>query len=142
MKVKDIMTYSVEGVLSSDTVFQAAEKMKEKNVGVMPVFEQKKPIGMITDRDIVIRVIAEKRDPFSTNVTDSMTHEIIFCLEDMDIKRAAEIMEYKQIRRLLVENHDHQAVGIISLGDIAMSEPNELSGEVLREVSGVAHPER
>jgi len=142
MQVKDIMTYGVDFVVPSDSVKTAAEKMRDRNVGVLPVFDHNEPVGMITDRDITVRVAAEGKNPDATPVGDIMTHEVIFCMEDMRVEEAAHIMEYKKLRRLLVKNAHREVVGVLSLGDIAMSMTNELTGEILKEVSGVSHPNR
>ncbi len=142
MKVKDIMTYNPEVIQGRDLVIHAAEKMRDLNVGAIPVFDGEEPVGMLTDRDIAVRVVAQKLDPETTTVGEVMSGEIIFCTEDMEIEEAAHIMEYKQIRRLLVKSGKNEFSGVLSLGDIAMSAGKELSGEVLHEVSGIAHPER
>ena len=116
--------------------------MRDKNEGVIPVFEGDKPVGMVTDRDIAVRAVAEGREPSTTRVKDIMTPEVFFCTEDMELDKAAQIMEYKKIRRLLVKDEKKNVVGILSLGDIATSTPKEFAGEVLKEVVGVAYPER
>lgn len=142
MKVNEVMTYGVDFVRPDSTIREAAEKMRSKNEGVIPVFEGSEPVGMITDRDIVVRAIAEGREPSATRVKDVMTPEVFFCMEDMDLEEAAHIMEYKKIRRLLVKDEKRNVIGILSIGDIATSTPKEFTGEVLKEVVGVAYPER
>ena len=142
MKVSDIMTYGVDYVTPSDPVKKAAEKMRDRNVGLIPVFEGKNPVGMLTDRDLALRVIAENRDPLTTRVSDVMTHEVLFCMENEDVEEAAHVMEYKKVRRLLVKNENREVIGVLALGDIAMSMTRELAGEVLKEVSGISYPSR
>jgi CBS domain-containing protein len=142
MKVNEVMTYGVDFVRPDNTIREAAEKMRDKNEGVIPVFEGSEPVGMVTDRDIVVRAIAEGREPSSTRVKDVMTPEVFFCMEDMELEEAAQIMEYKKIRRLLVKDEKRNIIGILSIGDIATSTPKEFTGEVLKEVVGVAYPER
>ncbi len=142
MQVKDIMTYGVDFIQPSDSVKSAAEKMRDRNVGACPVFDNKQPVGMITDRDITVRCVSQGCNPSDAKVEDVMSREVIFCKENMDVDEAAHIMEYKKIRRLLVENENREVVGILSLGDLAMSTTNELSGEVLRDVSGISYPNR
>jgi CBS domain-containing protein len=142
MKVSDIMTSGVDFIKPTDTVKDAAVHMRDRNIGIIPVFEGENPVGLITDRDIALRVIAEGRDPFTTRVFDVMTHEIIFCHDTMDVEEAAHIMEQRKIRRLLVKNRDGHVVGVLSLGDIATSMTRELTGEIFQEVVGVAFPER
>jgi CBS domain-containing protein len=142
MQVYEIMTSGFDFVAPSDPVWKAAEKMQQHNIGVLPVFEGNSPVGMLTDRDLVIRLLARKLDPNTTKVEDVMSHEVIFCREHMDVEEAAHIMEYRKIRRLLVKNDANEVIGVLSLGDIAMSMTKELAGEVLREVSSIAYPER
>jgi CBS domain-containing protein len=121
---------------------EAAEIMKSLNVGVVPVCENDRLVGMVTDRDIVIRAEAEGRDPATTNVGQAMTPGVSFCLEDDDIKSAVNLMERKQIRRLPVLNGQHRLVGILSLGDLAVSGDQRAAGEVLERVSEPARPNR
>ncbi|MFP4163236.1 MAG: CBS domain-containing protein [Chitinispirillaceae bacterium] len=142
MQVKDIMTYGVDYLTPADTVRTAAERMRDENVGVFPVFDRDEPVGMVTDRDVTVRCVAEGLNPAETKVTGVMTPEVFFCMENADVETAAHIMEYKQIRRLLVKNDDGKVIGILALGDIAMSTNNELSGEVLHDVSGLSYPKR
>lgn len=142
MKVNEVMTYGVDFVRPDSTIREAAEKMRDKNEGVIPVFEGSEPVGMITDRDIVVRAIAEGSEPSLTRVKDVMTPEVFFCMEDMDLEEAAHIMEYKKIRRLLVKDEKRNVIGILSIGDIATSTPKEFTGEVFKEVVGVAYPDR
>lgn len=142
MKVNEVMTYGVDYVRPDSTIREVAEKMRDKNEGVIPVFEGGEPVGMVTDRDIAVRAIAEGREPSSTRVKDIMTPEVFFCTEDMELEEAAHIMEYKKIRRLLVKDEKRNVIGILSIGDIATSTPKEFTGEVLKEVVGVAYPER
>ncbi|MFP4012877.1 MAG: CBS domain-containing protein [Chitinispirillaceae bacterium] len=142
MQVKDIMTYGVDYITPLETVKSAAEKMRDRNVGVCPVFDRNEPVGIITDRDIAVRCVAEGLNPSETKVSDVMTPEVFFCKENADIEEAAHIMEYKQVRRLLVKNDSGNVVGILALGDLAMSTTNELSGEVLHDISGASFPNR
>ncbi|HEX3019013.1 MAG TPA: CBS domain-containing protein [Chitinispirillaceae bacterium] len=142
MKVNDVMTYGVDFVNPGDTVRDAAKKMRDKNEGAIPVFEGQEPVGLVTDRDITVRAIAEGKDPSSTKVSEVMTPEVIFCTEDMELEQAAHIMEYKKVRRLLVKDEQKHVTGMLSIGDIATSTPKEFTGEVLKEVTGVAYPER
>ncbi|HLV30572.1 MAG TPA: CBS domain-containing protein [Chitinispirillaceae bacterium] len=142
MKVSDIMTHNVDYASPSDSVQTVSERMRDENIGVVPVFENDQPVGLITDRDITIRAVAEGKDPVQTKVSEIMTHEVIFCMENMDVEDAVRIMEYKKIRRLLVKNEFNEFTGILSIGDVAMSMTIELTGEVLQEVTGTAFPQR
>jgi CBS domain-containing protein len=98
---------------------------------------------MVTDRDLVVRVMAERRDPKAVRVGEAMTPEVIFCLEDDDAEKAAHLMAQKQIRRLPVLSKDKKLVGIVSLGDLAVNScDRQTSGEVLERVSQPPRPQR
>src|SRR5947209_10896530 len=104
MKVKEIMDPRVAVVHADTTVQEAAEKMKDLDVGPLPVCENDRLVGMVTDRDITVRAVAEGHDPWTDHVRDVMTPEVIFCFEDQDVAEAARLMKRKQVRRLLVLN--------------------------------------
>ena len=119
MQVKEIMTRGVELVNFDTTVVEAAIKMKALDIGILPVVQDNAVTGILTDRDIVLRGVAERRDLMKTRVSDIMTLGVISCAEDDALEDAARLMEEKQIQRLLVLDHDSRAVGIISLRDVA-----------------------
>jgi len=136
MKIKDVMTRSVETVRPDQTLQEAAAKMKSLDVGPMPVTEGDRLVGMLTDRDIVVRAVAEGRDARTTNVRAAMTSDVVCCKEDDDVKDAAAKMKDRQIRRLVVVDGQQRVAGIVSLGDIAVDTSDEkMSGRVLEEVS-------
>lgn len=132
--VRDVMTTDVEYCTPVDNVFEVAVKMKNLDVGAIPICEDGQLMGMITDRDIVVRGVAEKR-PNSTQVTEIMTDKIITATPDMSIDDAAKMMAEKQIRRLpIVENN--KLVGIVALGDLAVhSTTMDEAGFALSEIS-------
>jgi CBS domain-containing protein len=136
-KVRDVMTKDVEVVDPNQTTLQeAAMKMRTIDVGLLPACTDSRLVGMITDRDIAIRAVAEGRDPTSTRVAEVMTGEIYFAREDQDIDEAANLMEEHQVRRLPVLDKDQQLVGIVALGDLAQRTDNAgMKAEVLEEVS-------
>jgi len=143
MQLKDIMTPDVECVRPGDTLQEAARKMKALDVGPMPVCgDDDKVVGMLTDRDITIRATAEGLDPKATRVQDAMSEEVIWCFEDQDTDDAAELMQERQVRRLLVMNRDKRLVGIVSLGDLAIEGKKKQAGEVLQDVSEPSQPRR
>jgi len=143
MLVKEFMTEGVECVHPGATMQHAAERMKELDIGALPVCEDDRLVGMITDRDITVRATAENRDPGQTCVRDLMTPNVRFCFEDDPAREAAHKMEHHQVRRLVVLDHDKRLRGIVSLGDLAVkTRDEELSGETLRHVSEPAHPAR
>lgn len=133
-KVSDIMTRNVDYVTPQDNVYEVAVKMKQDNVGVIPVCENDQIIGVITDRDIVVRGVAEKR-PGSTKVSDVMSDNLFTGSADMTVEEAAELMADKQVRILpIVENN--KLVGIISLGDLSLAkESDSAAGHTLSQVS-------
>jgi len=136
MKLKDVMTKNVESVAPETCLKDAAEKMRSLDVGVLPVCENDKLVGMITDRDITVRAVAEGRDPNRESVRSAMTQDLCYCFEDEDVEKAAKLMEERQIRRLPVFDRNNRAVGIVSVGDLATRTRDDyLSGEVLERVS-------
>jgi CBS domain-containing protein len=138
--LKDIMTSDVATVTTSDNVYEVAVKMRDLNVGVIPVVDQKDDvIGIITDRDIVIRGIAEKKEG-SASVEQIMTRDIVLGTPEMTVDEAAKIMAQHQIRRLpVVENNKLQ--GIVAIGDMAVREIHQdEASEALNEISEPAAP--
>jgi len=143
MQLKNVMTRDVEVVRPDASVQDAAAKMKRLDVGPLPVCDGKRVLGMVTDRDITIRAVAEGRDPKATTVQEVMTDEVIYCYEDQDAEDAARLMAEKQVRRLLVLDRDKNLVGIVSLGDLAVDTADPIrAGETLERVSQPAEPER
>lgn len=119
-KIRDIMTENVESCSLLDNVFEVAVKMKEENVGAIPIIDEGKLLGMITDRDIVLRCIAEKH-PASSKVEDIMSSHLITISPDADSQDALDLMAKNQIRRLPVVE-GKKLIGIVSLGDFAIRE--------------------
>ena len=141
MLVRDIMTTGIEDIDANATLMQAAEKMKLLDVGAVPVRENDRLVGMITDRDIAVRAIAEGRDPKTTPVREAMSRGLYFCYEDESVEWGAELMEEKQVRRLAVFDRGQRAIGMVSLGDLAVRNHNDrLSAEVLERVSKPSQP--
>lgn len=142
MNVKELMTPNPESIPSTETVMHAAKRMKSLNIGVLPVFEDGKEAGMITDRDIITRVIAEGLNPAQISVGEVMTKQVFSCTENTDIGEAARIMETNKIRRLVVKSEAGEVTGVVSLGDIAVHATKEVSAEILKEVSEPSTPSR
>jgi CBS domain-containing protein len=137
------MTRNPEVVSPTATIEEAARKMDQLDVGPLPVCENERLVGMITDRDITVRATSAGKDPRSTMIREAMSQDLVYCFEDQDVRDAARLMEDKQIRRMPVLNRDHRLVGIVSLGDIATdTRDDRLSGEVLERVSEPARPDR
>jgi predicted transcriptional regulator len=126
-----------EGASPDDSLQEAAHKMKELDIGPLPVYDSEQLAGMLTDRDIVVRCIAEGRDPRSTKVREAMTEGVFYCFEDEDVQDAACLMKEKQIRRLVVLNRDRRLVGVVSLGDLAVDAGgvSKVAGKTLEAVS-------
>ncbi len=143
MQVKEIMTCNVETVSSDANLVEAARKMQSLEVGALPVWENDRLVGMITDRDITIRAVAEEKKPSSTSVKEIMTADVCCCFDDDDIHEAARMMEEKSIHRLLVVDSSNDPVGFVSLSDIAVKSHDEhLTYEVLERISEPACPHR
>ena len=137
MKVSEVMTRNVECVCPGDSLLTASRKMRKLDVGPLPVCgDNDKLVGMLTDRDIVVRAVADARDMEETKVQDIMTPDIQFCLENHDVAHVARIMHDKQVRRLVVLNDDRRLVGIVSIGDLAVeARDDEMTGEALEGIS-------
>ena len=135
MQVSQILTREVETIRPDTTVREAAQRMRSMDVGSLPVCDGRRLLGMVTDRDITIRVTAEGRDAANTPVQEAMTPDVTFVFEDQDVQEAARVMRERQIRRLPVVNREKHLVGIIALGDIATTGNDRLSGDALEKIS-------
>ena len=136
MKLSEIMTREVAILQPDDSLQFAAKKMRDLNIGFLPVCDGEELIGVISDRDIIIRALADGMDVNIMLGRDMMTAPAIYCFDDQDLSEAAKIMEENQIRRLVVLNReDKRIAGVISLGDLARNETANRSGKVLQKVS-------
>jgi CBS domain-containing protein len=140
MKVSDKMTRNIRVASPDDTIQQAALSMADCDAGVLPVGADDRLIGMITDRDITVRGVAQGKG-LDTKVREVMTSDVKYCFEDEDLDHVAHNMGDQQVRRLPVMNRDKRLVGILSLGDVATGEASQSAGEALAGVSqpGGAH---
>lgn len=138
-KVRDIMTRSPRCVPPETTLTEVAKIMGELDVGSLPICDDDRLTGMITDRDIVLRAVAQGRDPRSTTVREVMSGSIAFITEDDDVEKATRLFEAKRIRRLPVLTREKRLVGIVSLGDLAVNAGAGLGGEALKEISEPSH---
>ena len=134
MKVREAMTSEVQLCTPDDSLKDAAEAMMALNVGLLPVTDNDRLIGMITDRDIAVRGVARGRGP-DAKVQEVMTQDVKYCFDDQDLDEVAQNMGEIQVRRLPVVNKDKQLVGILALADIALSEPGEGASEALQQIS-------
>lgn len=135
MKVKDMMHKGAEFVAPNAKLQAIAKKMRDHDIGAIPVCEDGRPIGMVTDRDIAIRGLADGKDISALEARDVMTRDVIFCRDTEDAEDALRIMENNKIRRLPVLNDAENLVGMVSLGDISHALSRELTGEVTKAVS-------
>ena len=139
MKCNEVMTDNPVCCLPGDTVGQAARVMRREHVGPVPVVSDERTrelIGIVTDRDLAIKVVAESRDPNNTPVSDVMTNTIVVCREDDDLSSAIAAMEEHQIRRIPVIDHGGRIVGIISQEDVATrAHWTQRTIEMVQEVS-------
>jgi len=132
--VKDVMTTNIHYCTPLDNVFEVAVKMKDYDVGAIPICEDGHLLGMITDRDIAIRGVAEKH-PGSTKVTDIMSEKLVTVTADVSVDEAAELMATEQIRRLPVVE-GKKLIGMVSLGDLATHDLySDNAGKALSEIS-------
>ncbi|MDQ2087505.1 CBS domain-containing protein [Herbivorax sp. ANBcel31] len=140
MKVRDKMTKSVAYVEPAKNIVEAAQLMQEHNVGSVPVCDQTGIVGIVTDRDIVVRNVAHGKTPQDTKIQDVMTSQVMTVTPDMDIDDVTKMMAHEQIRRVpVIENN--QVVGIVSLGDVASDIRFDMeASEALSEISKPSKP--
>jgi CBS domain-containing protein len=134
-KVRQIMTKEVTWVGPELSLQDAAKKMRDLDIGCLPVGKDDRLIGMITDRDIACRAVADGNDPVATPISEAMSKGITYCFDDQDVAEAAHLMEKKQIHRLPVLNRQKRMVGMLSLGDVGRHGSHELTGEIVEAIS-------
>ncbi len=134
MKVKDAMTSEVRVVSPDQTIRDAAKLMAELDVGALPVAESDRLVGMITDRDIAVRAVAEGL-PADTRISEIMSREVLYCFEDQKLDDVTRNMGEVKVRRLPVVNRDKRLVGIVSFADLARSEQPTTVGRAVSHVS-------
>jgi CBS domain-containing protein len=134
MNIRDVMTHNPRTVSPQDSIQNAARIMRDEDTGVVPVVDNGKPVGIITDRDIVVRAVAEGGQ-LNRPVRDIVTNELVAATPDMSVSEATELMSAHQVRRLpVVENN--RLVGIVSIGDIAVKEGKDSRvGDALQHIS-------
>jgi CBS domain-containing protein len=136
MRVSEAMTREVRVANPGQSIREVAKIMAEIDAGAMPVGENDRLVGMITDRDIALRAVAQGKGP-DTPVREVMSKEVKYCFDDEDLEHVAKNMGDIQVRRLPVVNRDKRLVGIVSLGDVAQNEDSETTGEA---TAGVSQP--
>lgn len=135
MKIREAMHRGIDCCEPKTSLSDIARTMRDDDVGAVPVSENGKLIGMVTDRDIVCRAIADGRDTDSLTARDIMSRDIVFCTEEEEVEDALHLMEEKRIRRLPVLGPDQRMVGMLSLGDISHAVDRSLTGELTAAVS-------
>ena len=133
MKVSDAMSHDVQVASPTQSIRDAAKIMAKIDAGILPVGENDRLIGMITDRDIAIRAVAEGKAP-TTEVRDIMSEEVRYCFDDQDLDEVARNMSQLKVRRLPVVNREKRLVGIISLGDLARSANADTTGQTVSRI--------
>ncbi|MFC5606346.1 CBS domain-containing protein [Variovorax soli] len=136
MKVRDAMSTDIALVSPDETIQEAARAMATRDVGALPVGENDRLVGMVTDRDIAVRAVARGL-PAETKVREIMSSEIRYCFDDQDLDDIAANMGHIQVRRLPVVNRDKRLVGIVSISDVAACEDEKKTG---RAVAGISTP--
>ncbi len=139
MKIQDVMTNEVSYVAPDTSILEIARKMRDGDIGATPVVENERVAGMVTDRDIVVRVIAEGGDVRTKTARDAMSPGILYCYADDTVEAVLDNMGDQQIRRLPVVDRDKRLVGVVSLGDLARSGKRKAAGEALQEISQPTH---
>jgi CBS domain-containing protein len=139
MKIHEIMTRNVECISPGLPISKAAEKMRDEDIGFIPVCEHDKVVGTVTDRDITIRSVAQGRDPRLAPVSEIMSPTVFHCYEDDDVETVAAAMRQDEVRRMLIFDRDEQLAGVVSLGDIARAAGEvQVAGETLRDIAEAA----
>jgi CBS domain-containing protein len=133
--IKDVMTHGAEVIHPDATLREAAEKMRRFNIGPLPICDGDKLVGVVTDRDIVVRGIAMGHDPHSSRVSSVMTEDVESISPNASLDEAAELMEDRQLRRLLVVDDKGKLVGIVSLGDLSREADDTTVGRTLERLS-------
>lgn len=134
MRISEVMSSEVRIADPDDTIQDIAQIMEDTDVGFLPVGEDDRLVGMVTDRDITIRAVARGLDPHTTRVREVMTDKVLYCFETDDVQEAARSMAELRVRRLPIVNGDKRLVGVVSLGDIAFLHSASIAGRALESV--------
>ncbi len=136
MNIREIMTPTVDLVDPNTTIRDAAQRMRDDDVGALPVGENDRLVGMVTDRDITVRGVADDKAPGNCTVREVMSEGVYYCFEDDDSERAAEVMAEHKVRRLPVLNGDKRLAGVVALADLARA------GVATHAIEGISEPTR
>jgi len=136
MQAKEVMTRKVDMIPSNTPIQAAADLMRRADVGMLPVAEEGRLVGTVTDRDIAVRAVARGADPKATATREVMNREVISAYEDQDARDVARLMEENNVRRVVIVNRNNEAVGIVSVDDLAAHpETRDLADEVVQQHS-------
>lgn len=135
MKVRELMHKGVETVSPDTPLAKVAKTMRERDVGAIPIAANGKLVGMVTDRDITVRAVANGKDLSQTTAQDIMTKDVVCCRDSDKLRAVMNVMEEKKIRRVPVTDEEDHIVGMVSLGDISSAVSGRLAGEVLQAVA-------
>ena len=138
MQIRQVMTEKVSVVGPDTRIPEVARIMRDEDIGSTPVVENDRLVGMVTDRDIVTRIVAEDKDPRAVTAREAMSPKILYCFDDQTVEDVLENMGDNQIRRLPVVNRDKRLVGVVSLGDLAKAASGK-AGDALEEISQTTH---
>jgi len=143
MRVSEVMTPGVRVVSPDQTISEAARLMAEIDAGSLPVGEDDRLVGMITDRDIAVRAVAEQKPP-TTKVREIMSQEVLYCFDDQDLEDIAQNMGEVKVRRLPVVDREKRLVGIVSIGDLSKADDAASTGQTVAAITapGGAHSQR
>lgn len=136
MQVQEIMTSNAAVIDPNTTVGDAARKMRADNIGALPIGENDRLIGMVTDRDIAMRAVAEDRASGNVSIREAMSERVYYCFDDDDVQQAAKVMAEHQVHRLPILNREKRLVGILALADLARSD-----GDAMKTaLAGISEP--
>jgi CBS domain-containing protein len=139
MNVREAMTPEVITAAPEASIFQIAKIMRDQDIGAVPIAENDRLIGMVTDRDIVTRGLADSSPSKSLSARDVMSDRVLYCFDDQSVEDVLENMGDQQVRRLPVVNRDKRLVGMVSLGDLSACGPPSRTGESLEQISAPRH---
>ena len=141
-KVSEVMTRGVRTMTPNESIVQAAQAMEALDVGSLPVCDGQSLVGLVTDRDIVVRGVAQGRSPNDTPLSEVMSQEVCWCFEDQSVDEVAQQMQEAQIRRMPVVDREKHLVGMLALGDIATKASDVEAGRALGDISEPSSPDR
>ena len=138
MQIKECMTENVSFVDPDTQIPQIARKMRDEDIGSLPIVANDRLIGMVTDRDIVVRIVAGGQDIRTATAREAMSPKVLYCFDDDTVEAVLENMGDNQVRRLPVVNRDKRLVGVVSLGDLSKAAKKK-AGDALKEISQPTH---